>query len=159
MTCLLSPVTGQRLGHYFTDVRRTVLLAIDLRRVMSSNTIATISLASSRLYYQPQPPAVPACECDALGRQRRAGRQPAAADTGRHGASIGHLKAGHRMRWNFLKGALVDAMNPILAAAGFNTRWLTRWLVTFWRWILFAVLPLLDHGGTGARSDTAPAGA
>ena len=40
--------------------------------------------------------------------------------------SIGHLKADHRMRRNFLKGALGDAMNPILAAAGFNIRWLPR---------------------------------
>ena len=40
--------------------------------------------------------------------------------------SIGHLKADHRMHWNFLKGVQGDAMNPILAAAGFNIRWLPR---------------------------------
>ncbi|WP_235013523.1 transposase, partial [Spiribacter roseus] len=52
--------------------------------------------------------------------------------------SIGHLKADHRMRRNFLKGALGDAMNPILAAAGFKVCWLMRWLVVLWRWILSA---------------------
>ncbi|MEX0450190.1 hypothetical protein V6X63_10580 [Spiribacter sp. 221] len=45
--------------------------------------------------------------------------------------SIGHLKADHRMRRNFLKGALGDAMNPILAAAGFNIRWMMRRLMIF----------------------------
>ena len=67
--------------------------------------------------------------------------------------SIGHLKADHRMRRNFLKGALSDAMNPILAAAGFNIRWLMRWLVIFWRWVLSGVLRLMDQGGTDTRSD------
>jgi IS5 family transposase len=45
--------------------------------------------------------------------------------------SIGQLKADHRMRRNLVKGTLGDAMNPILAAAGFNIRWLMRWLVVF----------------------------
>ena len=35
------------------------------------------------------------------------------------------------MRRNFLRGALGDAVNPILGAAGSNIRWLMRWLVTF----------------------------
>ena len=73
--------------------------------------------------------------------------------------SIGHLKADHRMCRNFLKGALGDAMNPILAAAGFNIRWLMRWLVVFWRWILSGVLRLLDQGGTDTRSDLVSAAA
>lgn len=73
--------------------------------------------------------------------------------------SIGHLKADHRMHRNFLKGVLGDAMNPILAAAGFNIRWLRRWLVFFLRWILPRVLRLLDQGGTDARSNVKPAAA
>ena len=73
--------------------------------------------------------------------------------------SIGHLKADHRMRRNFLKGTLGDAMNPILAAAGFNIRWLMRWLVIFWRWILSGVLRLLDQGASDARSNLKPAAA
>ena len=73
--------------------------------------------------------------------------------------SIGHLKADRPMRRNFLKGAVGEAMNPILAAAGFNRRWLMRWLVIFWRWILSRVIRLLDQGGTDARSDLASAAA
>jgi IS5 family transposase len=52
--------------------------------------------------------------------------------------AIGHLKADHRMRRNFLKRAIGDAMNPILAAAGFKIRWLMR---------------LLGQGGTTACSN------
>ena len=69
--------------------------------------------------------------------------------------SIGHLTADHRMRRNFLKGALGDAMNPIMAATGFKIRWLMRWMFIFWRWILSAVMRLLDRGGSNARSDIA----
>ena len=73
--------------------------------------------------------------------------------------SIGHLKADHRMRRNFLGGALCDAMNPILAAAVFNIRWLMQWMVIFWRWILSAVLRLPDRSGSDALSIVAPAAA
>ena len=70
---------------------------------------------------------------------------------------IGHLKADHRMRRNFLKGAFGDAMNPILAAAGFNIRWLMRWIALFWRWILCGVLRLLDERGSDVCSNLKPA--
>ncbi|MEX0450083.1 hypothetical protein V6X63_10025 [Spiribacter sp. 221] len=40
------------------------------------------------------------------------------------GPSIGCLKPDHRMRCNVLKGARGDAIKSILAAAGFNIRWL-----------------------------------
>jgi IS5 family transposase len=73
--------------------------------------------------------------------------------------AIGHLKADHRTRRNFLKGALGDAMNSILAAAGFNIRWLMRWLVVFWRWILSGVLRLMRQSGSDARSDLVTAAA
>ena len=73
--------------------------------------------------------------------------------------SVGHLKVDHRMRRNFLKGALGDAMNPILAAAGLNIRWLMRWLVIFWSRIFSAFRVLLDQGGTDTRSNTTPAAA
>ena len=39
---------------------------------------------------------------------------------------IGHLKADHRMARCWLKGATGDALNAVLAAAGFNLRWLMR---------------------------------
>ncbi len=39
---------------------------------------------------------------------------------------IGHLKSDHRMARCWLKGAAGDALNAVLAAAGFNLRWLMR---------------------------------
>lgn len=47
---------------------------------------------------------------------------------------IGHLKADHRLRRNFLKGELGDVLNAVLAAVGFNFRklmrvWHLAWLV------------------------------
>ena len=39
---------------------------------------------------------------------------------------IGHLKADNQMRRIFLKSAVGDAINSILAPAGFNIRWLMR---------------------------------
>lgn len=52
---------------------------------------------------------------------------------------IGHLKNEHRMRRNHLKGQLGDALNAVLAAAGYNLRWLMRWLLAFCAWILSGV--------------------
>ena len=60
---------------------------------------------------------------------------------------IGHLKAEHRMRRNHLKGQLGDALNVVLAAAGYNLRWLMRWLVAFCARFRprLALLSLLDR--------------
>ena len=41
---------------------------------------------------------------------------------------IGHLKDDHRMRRNYLAHASGDAINAVLAAAGYNFRRLIRWL-------------------------------
>ena len=42
---------------------------------------------------------------------------------------IGHLKADHRMARCWLEGSVGDAINTVLAAAGFNLRWLMRAVV------------------------------
>jgi Transposase DDE domain len=42
---------------------------------------------------------------------------------------IGHLKNEHRMRRNYLAHAQGDAINAILAAAGYNFRLLLNWLM------------------------------
>ena len=42
---------------------------------------------------------------------------------------IGHLKEDNGMRRCWLKGALGDALNAVLCAAGFNLRWLMRAVV------------------------------
>ena len=44
---------------------------------------------------------------------------------------IGHLKAEHRMGRNYLWYRQGDAINAVLAAAGYNFRLLIRWLRLF----------------------------
>lgn len=45
------------------------------------------------------------------------------------------------MRRCHLKGALGDAMNPVLAAGGYNLRWLMRWIIALLARILAALQP------------------
>lgn len=52
---------------------------------------------------------------------------------------IGHLKAGHRMGRNHLAHAAGDAINAVLAAAGYNFRLLIRWLSLLLLKILAAI--------------------
>jgi IS5 family transposase len=42
---------------------------------------------------------------------------------------IGHLTAEHRMGRNYLWFRRGDAANAVIAAVGYNFRWLIRWLV------------------------------
>ena len=42
---------------------------------------------------------------------------------------IGHLKSDHRMGRCYLKGQLGDSINAVLAAAGYNIRWLLRQII------------------------------
>jgi len=53
---------------------------------------------------------------------------------------IGHLKAGHKMQRNWLKGHLGDIMAPVLAASGFNLKKILRALALFapkiYEWIM-----------------------
>ena len=53
---------------------------------------------------------------------------------------IGHLKAEHRMGRNYLWFRRGDAINAVLAAAGYNFRRLIRWLRLLLRQILAALL-------------------
>jgi len=46
---------------------------------------------------------------------------------------IGHLKQDHRMDRNYLAGSKGDAINAVLAAAGYNFRRLIAWLRPIWR--------------------------
>ncbi len=45
---------------------------------------------------------------------------------------IGHLKSGHRMDRNHLKGRTGDATNALLAAIGYNFRLLIAWITLLW---------------------------
>jgi IS5 family transposase len=59
---------------------------------------------------------------------------------------IGHLKADHRMNRCWLKGAMGDAINAVLSAAGYNLRWLLRAVAAgtikrfYFAWILRRIL-------------------
>ena len=53
---------------------------------------------------------------------------------------IGHLKADHRMTRNHLKGAQGDAINVILAAAGYNLAKLLDWIA--WLCRILRLVPL-----------------
>lgn len=52
---------------------------------------------------------------------------------------IGHIKNEHRMGRNYLAGQLGDAVNAILAAAGYNFSLLLKWLKAF-LWLMIAAI-------------------
>lgn len=60
---------------------------------------------------------------------------------------IGHLKAEHRMGRNYLAGEEGDAINAVLAAAGYNFSLLINWM----RQLLWLMLAWL-HGGAKPRT-------
>lgn len=54
---------------------------------------------------------------------------------------IGHIKNGHRMNRNYLAGPQGDAINAVLAAAGYNFRLILNWLRLLLCLIVSAILP------------------
>jgi transposase, IS5 family len=58
-------------------------------------------------------------------------------------AVIGHVKVEHRMERNYLWYRKGDAINAVLAAAGYNFRLLLRWLELLLSRILAALSPAL----------------
>lgn len=56
---------------------------------------------------------------------------------------IGHLKSEHRMDRNYLAHRSGDAINAILAAAGYNFSLLLKWLRLLWAQILDGILAVL----------------
>ena len=52
---------------------------------------------------------------------------------------IGHLKQGHRMDRNYLAHEQGDAINPVLAAAGYNFRLILAWIRLLWLQIWLTV--------------------
>lgn len=49
---------------------------------------------------------------------------------------IGHIKNEHRMDRNYLAGRQGDAINALLAAAGYNFSLLIKWLRVLWCWLI-----------------------
>ena len=56
---------------------------------------------------------------------------------------IGHIKNEHRMERNYLAGTQGDAINAILAAAGYNFRLLLTWLRLLLRLMLAMLFGIL----------------
>ncbi len=54
---------------------------------------------------------------------------------------IGHIKNEHRMTRNYLAHTHGDAINPILAAAGYNFRLLLKWIRLLWAIFMSACYP------------------
>lgn len=77
--------------------------------------------------------------CSTRKRLRRALRRRQVVE-----ATIGRLKALHRMGRNFLKGILGDRLNVLLAAAGNNFR---RWLRSLWLLLQWLGLFLFSQPG------------
>lgn len=65
---------------------------------------------------------------------------------------IGHIKNGHRMGRNYLAGTQGDAINAILAAAGYNFRLLLNWLRLLLCLIASLILP---HSSSTLRHQSA----
>ena len=77
-----------------------------------------------------------------LSGQRRGVTQAIKRDLRRRSAIepvIGHTKSDHRMDRNYLKGSRGDAINAVLAAAGYNFRRLLAWLRLLLRLFLVAI--------------------
>ena len=60
---------------------------------------------------------------------------------------IGHIKNGHRMNRNYLAGPQGDAINAVLAAAGYNFRLLLNWL----RLLLCLIASVIMPSSSGAH--------
>jgi IS5 family transposase len=65
---------------------------------------------------------------------------------------IGHLKAEHRLGRNHLAHRAGDAINPVLAAVGYNFKLLLKWLALLCAWIM-----ALLAATTGPASASQPA--
>ena len=66
---------------------------------------------------------------------------------------IGHLKAEHRMDRNHLAGRAGDAINAVLAAAGYNFGLLLRWLASLLRIVLAFLIASARPHSLPATSD------
>ena len=56
---------------------------------------------------------------------------------------IGHLKSGHRMNRNYLAHEQGDAINPTLAAVGYNFRIILKWIKALW--LKFWMMSILNQ--------------
>jgi transposase, IS5 family len=80
-----------------------------------------------------------------IKRERR--RRPAVEPV------IGHLKEGHRMGRNYLAGHAGDAANAVLAAVGYNFKFLLIWLAGL-VWTLRTLVLSASETTSNARTAT-----
>jgi transposase, IS5 family len=84
-----------------------------------------------------------------ISGQKRGVTDPIKRDLRRRSAIepvIGHAKSDHRMDRNYLKGSEGDAINAVLAAAGYNFRRLLAWLRLLLRaWLVSIMRPHANH--------------
>lgn len=126
-----NPFDGHTLGPAIADLER--LTGVEVRRIHADKGYRGHNYPNRfRIWISGQVRRV----TKAIRREmrRRAAIEPV----------IGHLKSGHRMGRNHLKGRDGDRTNAVLAAAGYNFSPLLRWLekllrallATLWRMIL-----------------------
>ena len=84
-----------------------------------------------------------------ISGQKRGVTDPIKRDLRRRSAIepvIGHAKSDHRMDRNYLTGSEGDAINAVLAAAGYNFRRLLAWLRLLLRaWLVSIMRPHANH--------------
>ncbi len=127
-----NPYDGHTLATVIPDIERT--LGADLERIITDAGYRGHHAPQEkrfRVYVAGQKRGLSAAIKRAL--RRRSAVEPV----------IGHLKGEHRLGRNHLVGSKGDAINAVLAAAGYNFRLLLRWLALLCAWItvLLAAAP------------------
>lgn len=59
--------------------------------------------------------------------------------------AIGHMKNEGKLRRNWLKGSLGDALNAVLCGAGHNLRMILKAIRLFFAWIFSSVIANINH--------------
>jgi transposase, IS5 family len=120
-----NPYDGHTLATVIPDLERTI--GVTLRRIVADRGYRGHNAppeSKFRVYIAGQKRRM-------TGQIKRELRRRAAVEP-----VIGHLKAEHRMDRNYLAGRASDAINAVLAAAGYNFRLLLRWLASLLRLVL-----------------------
>ena len=123
-----NPYDGHTLSHVIPDMES--LIGRDIKRILADAGYRGHNAPEThkfRVFTQGQKRGVTGSLKKLM--KRRAAVEPV----------IGHIKNEHRMDRNYLAGKAGDAINAVLAAAGYNFRLLLNWLRDFLRLILTAI--------------------
>jgi len=121
-----NPYDGHTLGPVIADLER--FTGVEVRRIHVDKGYRGHNHPRFRVWISGQVRRV----TKAIRREmrRRAAVEPV----------IGHLKDGHRMDRNYLKGREGDRANAVLAGAGYNFSLLLRWLAELLRALLLLIV-------------------